>query len=274
MMANTSARAVPFAFLIAATLCFVAGCGQASSSDFAPYSQLGKGIETEIAPSTDASTGAGLVSSIEPIDPTSPEPTNAAPKAEENTEPVAANIPEELPANTEGRTPLNNSGVGSGRMPREPKNKQASARKVEVFIKSKEFRTEGHEGAIRVSYDDIDLLKVLNMEPVTPNAPQLMPKWLKELDGKRIRIRGFMFPTYSETGLRGFALARDNQICCFVRKPKIYDVFEVAMRKGKTTDYIPNRPFDLVGVFHIRPEVEDGELFQLYLIDDAITIEK
>jgi hypothetical protein len=125
-----------------------------------------------------------------------------------------------------------------------------------------------------VSYDDIDLLKVLNMEPVTPDAPNLMPKWLKDLDGRRIRIRGFMYPPYEETGLTWFILARDNQICCFGRDPKIYDVFTVQLRKGVTTDYIQGRPFDVVGVFHIRPVVEDGKIYDIYAIDDAIVIEK
>jgi len=150
----------------------------------------------------------------------------------------------------------------------------ALPRKVQVLIPSKEFKAEGPEGAIRVSYDDIDLLKVLNMEPVTPDAPHLMPAWLKNLDGKRIRIRGFMYPTFQETGLQRFVLARDNEICCFGRDPKIYDVFGVKMRSGETTNYIQGRPFDVVGVFHIRPQEDDGKLFTLYEIDDAIVMEK
>ena len=53
-----------------------------------------------------------------------------------------------------------------------------------------------------------------------------------------------------------------------------FPFLKVTMRKGKTTDYIPNRPFDLVGVFHIRPEEEDGDFYQLYVIDDAMIIDK
>ena len=51
-----------------------------------------------------------------------------------------------------------------------------------------------------MSYDDIDLLKVLNMDPVPANAATKMPAWLKGLDGRRIRIRGFMYPTVSADG--------------------------------------------------------------------------
>ena len=150
----------------------------------------------------------------------------------------------------------------------------ATSRKVEVLVPNKTFRPEGDAGALRVSYDDIDLLKVLNMDPVPPDAVTYFPAWLKSLDGRRIRIRGFMYPTFQQTGVHAFGLARDNQICCFGRNPKIYDVFDVVLHEGATTNYIPNRPFDVVGVFHIRPEVDGGKLYHLYEMDDATVLAK
>lgn len=81
-------------------------------------------------------------------------------------------------------------------------------REVKILIPEKTFRKEGKEGLLRVSYDDIDLLKVLNMEPVTADAPDKMPSWLKELDGKRIRIRGFMYPHELMEGIEVFAARR------------------------------------------------------------------
>ena len=102
----------------------------------------------------------------------------------------------------------------------------------------------------------------------------MMPKWLKALDGKRIRIRGFMYPAMLDTGLTAFLLARDNEICCFGRDPKIYDVFLVRLSEGKTTDYIQSRPFDVEGVFHIAPVLLDGELYRLYQMDNAIVVDK
>ena len=152
--------------------------------------------------------------------------------------------------------------------------KVSEPRKVKILIKDHSFSKTAPGNALRVSYDDIDLLKVMNMEPVTPNAPKLMPQWLKDLDGKRIRIRGFMYPPFQQTGNEFFQLARDNQICCFGKNPKIYDLFPVVMREGVTADYILNRPFDVVGVFHIKAETLDDELQRIYLIDDAIVIDK
>jgi hypothetical protein len=116
------------------------------------------------------------------------------------------------------------------------------------------------------------LLKVLNLDPVPADAPERLPKWLKALDGKRICLRGFMFPPFQDTDIRGFVLARDNQICCFGRTPKEYDLFDIFLRKGVTTHYIQNRPFDVVGVFRIKSEIE--KYTAMYELEDAIVIEK
>lgn len=46
------------------------------------------------------------------------------------------------------------------------------------------------------------------------------------------------------------------------------------MREGKTTKYIQGRPFDVEGVFHIDVIEEDGEMLQLYYMDDALVYNK
>lgn len=149
--------------------------------------------------------------------------------------------------------------------------KTKQPRVVTLLIPDKKFTTEGPEKALRVSFDDFDLLKILNMEPVTEDAPSRMPKWLKDLDGKRIRVRGFMFPPFEDENIRAFTLARDNQICCFGRNPLVYDLVDVFMRTGESTDYIQNRPFDVIGVFHIGDSIIPGELYSL---DDAVVIDR
>lgn len=146
-------------------------------------------------------------------------------------------------------------------------------KKPMLLVKERDF-TKGPDGTLRVSYDDIDLLKVLNMDPVTPDAVQMMPSWLRNLDGKRIRIRGFMYPTFIESGITEFVLARDNEICCFGRDPKIYDLIHVLLREGQSTKYIQNRPFDVVGTFRIEPLIEGGKYFGLYRLEDAQVIDK
>ena len=129
----------------------------------------------------------------------------------------------------------------------------AEPREIKLLIPEKTFRKIPESDCLSVTYDDIDLLKILNMEPVPADAPDHFPEWLRQLDGKRIRLRGFMFPAFVPTGIKTFGFARDNGICCFVKQPKVYDMIEVRMAEGKTTDYIDGRPFDVEGTFRIDP---------------------
>lgn len=145
---------------------------------------------------------------------------------------------------------------------------------IQLLVPHKEFRVQGPNGALRVSYDDLDLLKILNMEPVPPDADKYFPDWLRQLDGQRIRIRGFMYPQFESTGIERFVLARDNQICCFGRDPKVYDLIEVTMAPGRTTDFILGRPFDVVGIFRIELVAEGGKPLGLYRIEDALVIDR
>ncbi len=145
----------------------------------------------------------------------------------------------------------------------------AEPREIKLLISEKRLLPEGDSKALRLTYDDIDLLKILNMEPVPNDADKYFPAWLNDLSGQRIRIRGFMYPTFEATGLTAFTMARDNGICCFVRQPKNYDIIGISLADGETTDYIEGKPFDVEGIFQIAPEADDTELYQLYRISDA-----
>jgi hypothetical protein len=149
-----------------------------------------------------------------------------------------------------------------------------TAHEIKLLIPEKEFQVEGPEGAIRVSFDDVDLLKVLNAEPVPIDIEKHLPAWLSGLNGKTVRIRGWMYPPNQETEIPAFLFVRDNQICCFGRMAKIYDKFGVTLREGVTTNYIQGRPFDIVGQMVVKSIILNDELFFLYKINDAIIIDK
>ena len=158
--------------------------------------------------------------------------------------------------------------TGPADIPQIDNGTSETANKIELLIPHKSFRRERGTDAVRVSYDDIDLLKVLNMEPVPPNAAEYFPDWLAALDGRRIRIRGWMYPTFVSEGLSSFTMARDNGICCFQRMPKIYDVIFVKLGEGEQSKYI-DHPFDVEGIFHIDSEGDGSELPRLYKIENA-----
>lgn len=273
--------------LLALTLCSLTlwgtGCDSSESTEYREFSE-----QTDSqTPATEqqADSGQESVAASDPQQPAQePEPeiiTQTAAVKPAPTEPAESKSPTDATSATtdENDLPL----VAQRPDPAKRALTKAEAeqvaasqepREVKILVKNKSFRHVSPGNVLQVSYDDIDLLKVMNMEPVTPKAPELMPQWLKDLDGKRIRIRGFMYPPFQQTGNEYFLLARDNQICCFGKNPKIYDLFPVILKEGVTTDYILNRPFDVVGVFHIKAETLDGEMERLYMIDDAIVIDK
>ncbi|WP_437188250.1 hypothetical protein SH668x_001687 [Planctomicrobium sp. SH668] len=145
----------------------------------------------------------------------------------------------------------------------------AKPNEIKILVPEREFTTEGD--ALRVTFDDLDLLKVCNMEPVPPDVMDHLPEWLRNLNGKKIILRGWMFPSGRQEGISSFMFVRDNGICCFGRDPKVYDKLGTMMQSGKTTSYIANRPFDVIATLIIEPEIEgtDEGLWWLYRLEDA-----
>jgi hypothetical protein len=144
--------------------------------------------------------------------------------------------------------------------------------------KPREFKKEGPDGALRVTYDDLDVEKLLGVKKVSANVVEQLPGWLQELRGKRVRLRGFMLPTsvFQQTGNSFFVLTRDTGACCFGPNPTVYYLVMVKMKPGATTDFIDNRPFDVVGTFDIKLMrlEETGEDLELYHLSDAVVIPK
>lgn len=219
---------------------------------------------------SDSSTSAGAA---HPAVAEKPAVTDAAPPGE-NKSPSAAELPDEAiaagPADVE--TPVDATPAEPTAITDKPVAPQKEP--AEPSAKDRSFAVEGPDGALRVGFDDLDLLKVIRMDPVTPDCKEKMPGWLRNLDGKRVRIRGFMKPGLLLTGIPQFLFVRDTGLCCFGPKGKVYDMIAVTLKAGTTTDYIELRPFDVVGTFRIEVlELDDGTIFGLYYIDDGVIIQ-
>ena len=270
------------------TFCQV-GCGQANSDEYETIDESHSAFFQKGSPESVATEAVAQAGQAELKGPT-PEPvgteeisasTDTAnaettkPAEGETTVAEASTGNPEEPAETGTTTPseVSPGEAGSEAIPGEGEpGKVVEPREVKLLVPERKFQTVGREKALRVTFDDIDLLKVLNMEPVQPDAPSLMPDWLKGLDGKTIRLRGFMFPALQDSGIEIFLFARDNELCCFGRSPKVYDVMKVSMKDGVTTDYIEGRPFDVIGTFHIADKALMDSYPRLYSITDAIVI--
>jgi len=134
------------------------------------------------------------------------------------------------------------------------------------------FAPEGPNGALRITFDDLDLYKLLAMDPVTEDCVEKMPPWLRDLSGKKVRIRGYMKPGLLTEGIPQFVFVRDTGLCCFGPKGKVHDMINVSLRKGLTTRYIELTPFDVEGTFQIELFTLDDMIAGLYHMQDAVIL--
>lgn len=115
-----------------------------------------------------------------------------------------------------------------------------------------------------VTFDDVKL----EMEKDDPYDSSLLTEKIKQLDGKEIRIRGYILPSFQQTGIKQFILVRDNMECCFGPGAMLHDCIVVEMVSPAETSFTV-RPVSVEGKFSIR-EFKDpvnGKYLAIYHLD-------
>lgn len=95
-----------------------------------------------------------------------------------------------------------------------------------------------------------------------------MPKRVKDLDGKKVLMTGFMLPIDEVQNIKEFLLVQSLWSCCYGQPPDINGIVRVVMPKGKTTDYFFD-PLKIVGTLKIEATMMDGycvDIYQLRLL--------
>ncbi len=72
--------------------------------------------------------------------------------------------------------------------------------------------------------------------PIRPSAGQVVPPSALALEGKKIFIKGYIYPGREKDGIRQFLLVRDQGDCCFGGNPKITDRIQVTLDDPLTAD--------------------------------------
>ena len=107
-------------------------------------------------------------------------------------------------------------------------------------------------GYIETTFDDLKFemtkTELFNRAMLTPKVNALM--------GKKIRVRGYIFPTLRKTGLNRIVLVRDNMECCFGPGAALFDCILVTMAPGKTAEYTI-RPVAVEGTIRLE-ELQGG----------------
>ncbi|WP_197529652.1 DUF3299 domain-containing protein [Botrimarina mediterranea] len=97
------------------------------------------------------------------------------------------------------------------------------------------------------TFDDIKF----DIEPDAPFDRSMLTEEVRQLDGERIRIRGYILPTSQASGIKNFVLVRDNQECCFGPGAALYDCILVTMQGDKSAEFSV-RPVAVEGKFKVE----------------------
>lgn len=87
------------------------------------------------------------------------------------------------------------------------------------------------------------------------------PEAVKKLDGRRVRITGFMYPLQEGSHIRHFCLLRTTQTCCYGPRPQYNQYLLVEM--AKPTPFHRLDPVICVGRLRVEPNPDDGYIYRL-----------
>ena len=119
---------------------------------------------------------------------------------------------------------------------------------------------------IDVNFDDIKF----EMEVGSKFKQEMLTDKIRSYDGKNLRIRGFIRPSFTQSGLKKFVFVRDNQECCFGPGAALYDCIMVQLAEGVETEY-SLRPITVKGTFFFKQyKGPDGEIWAIYRMKDAV----
>lgn len=114
-----------------------------------------------------------------------------------------------------------------------------------------------------LSYDDLKF----EMQTEVPFQRSLLTEQINGYAGRKIRIRGFMLPSFVKDGITQFVLVRDNMECCFGPGAALYDCIMIQLVSGKSTSYSV-RPITVEGLFSIKEWHDfDGAIRAIYHLD-------
>ena len=114
-----------------------------------------------------------------------------------------------------------------------------------------------------ITFDDIKL----EMEKGAPFSRDLLPERVTALDGTRIRVRGYILPSFQQSGLTQFVLVRDNMECCFGPGAALHDCIVVRMLPGRAADF-SIRPVAVAGTFRLDElKGPDGKHLAIYALE-------
>lgn len=128
------------------------------------------------------------------------------------------------------------------------------------------------DSVINVELDDLEL----KIDRKSTFALKDVPTEIRRLHGRRVRLHGYMYPSFKEFGLTKFLFNSETRKKSFLlttelERVPVHFLIPVSLRAGTTTDY-SQKPIAVEGRFVIRAEMSEGTLIFVYRIDDATVV--
>ena len=119
--------------------------------------------------------------------------------------------------------------------------------------------------SFELTFDDLKF----EMEKGSKFDRSLLTDKINSYHNNVITVRGYIRPSFSQSGLKKFIFVRDNKECCFGPGAALYDCILVRLSKGSTTDFTV-RPVTIKGTFSLKEyEGPDGKVWSIYRMNDT-----
>jgi hypothetical protein len=127
-----------------------------------------------------------------------------------------------------------------------------------------EYATEVPAGYRRLTFDE---LQPLETTPAESSQTELtLPAAVRELDGQRVFIKGYVLPGRQTHGIKQFLLVWSNGDCCFGGNPPLTHTIEVTLDDRLALNYSP-RLTKVAGMFRVNPGATADGLAVLYRLE-------
>jgi len=87
------------------------------------------------------------------------------------------------------------------------------------------------------------------------------PEKVAKLDGRKVKLTGFMYPLQQGDSIQYFCLLRTTQTCCYGPRPQFNQYVFVEM--VTPTPFYRLDPVSCVGKFKVEPTPEEGFIYRI-----------
>jgi hypothetical protein len=229
---------------LCASILLTAGCGVASAPQSA---QVDAGVPAD----TSATTAATEPKSAADADTATSQDANVIDNGSGN-----ATTSESQP---EPKAAENQTAESTDSQPASPKKEATASPEKETAAK----RPAPKPGVVHsISFDDLNC----GMQADVVFRPWMLTDRVKELDGQRVSIAGYMHPDAKQKGITEFILLRNTE-CKFGPAGQADHLIQVKLKPGVTTRFSIS-PVEVVGILKFNPFTgPDGNTWSIFDMD-------